>query len=87
MHASMTYNDKQDWKVLGDLSLITINFWTVCRSILQSEVLNLTVYVPMYNVSWAKFHAHLDLESKHLIIHGFIDHDDIYGCSLDTVEL
>ena len=30
MYASMTYNDKQESKVLGDLLLITLNFWTVC---------------------------------------------------------
>ena len=32
MYASMTYNDKKESKVLGDLLLITLNFWTVCKS-------------------------------------------------------
>ena len=32
MYASMTYNDTQESKILGDLLLITLNFWTVCNS-------------------------------------------------------
>ena len=31
MYASMTYNNKQESKVVGYLLLITLNFWTVCE--------------------------------------------------------
>ena len=37
MYASMTYNHKQESKVLGDLLLITLNFWTVCVSSQSTE--------------------------------------------------
>ena len=69
MYESMTYIDKQESKMLGDLLLITLNFWTVCFRNFSDSILSFLENSDGRHV-FKYFARETNLDKKHSVSYG-----------------